>query len=279
MTDIRGKRTLVTGSARGMGRRMAEKFGDAGAELLLVDIDGEKLEETTGELREQGYRVEPFVRDLSERDQIRSLYEEVHERVGRIDILVNNAAIVEGGPYEEIDDDWDQLMLDVNVDAVHWMTKTFLPDLIAGRDTHLVQMASAAGFLGVPYQIVYSASKWFVIGLSEGVRIELDQRGHDHVGMTIVCPSLVDTGMFEGSEPPMLSPILEPDFVATRVREAIAGDELYVREPFLIKVAPVLKAILPTGVTDFVMDAMGATSIMHGWRGRDEDSPTPEEAE
>lgn len=277
MTDIRGKRTLITGSAKGMGRRMAERFARAGAELLLVDIDRPNLQQAAAELREQGYRVETFVRDLGDRDEIRSLRDDVHERVGRIDILVNNAAIVQGGDYTEIDDDRDELMLDVNVGGVHWMTKAFLPDLERGHDTHLVQMASAAGFLGVPQQVVYSASKWFVIGLSEGVRLELDQRDADQVGMTIVCPSLVDTGMFEGSEPPMFSPILDPEFVAGRVLEAVAGDELYVQEPFMIKLAPMLRALLPTEVTDVLMDTFGATSIMSGWEGRQDEVETDTE--
>ena len=273
MTDIRGKRTLVTGSARGMGRRMAEKFGRAGAELLLVDIDAETLEETAEAFRERGFRVESFVRDLGDRDEIRALRDEIHEDFGRIDILVNNAAVVEGGPYDEIDDRMDQLMLDDNIGGVHWMPTKVLDDLVDGRDTHLVQMASAAGFLGVPRQVVYSASKWFVIGLSEGVRLELDQRGADHVGMTIVCPSLVDTGMFEGSKPPLLAPLLEPDFVASRVIDAVESDELYVREPFMIKLAPILKALLPTEVNDFVLEALGATEIMHGWKGHGEEPP------
>ena len=269
MTDIRGKRTLVTGAAKGMGRRMARRFGERGAELILVDIDEENLRETADEFRDQGMRAHEFIRDLSSLDEIRDLRDAVHQEVGRVDILVNNAGVVQGGRYDEIDDAQDELTMQVNIQAVHWMTKTFLPDLEEGRDTHLVQMASAAGFLGVPYQVVYSASKWFVIGLSEGVRVELDQRGVDHVGMTIVCPSLVDTGMFEGSEAPLLSPILEPDYVATRILEAVTDEELYVKEPFMIRLAPILKALLPAEVTDFIMDKLGATKIMHGWEGRD----------
>jgi short-subunit dehydrogenase len=272
MTDIRGKRTLITGSAKGMGRRMAKRFGHAGAELLLVDIDEENLEQTAHELRDEGFPVETFVCDLAHRENVAELRDEVHDEVGRIDILVNNAAIVQGGSYTEIDPEWDQLMLDVNIGAVHWLTKAFLPDLEQGRDTHLVNMASAAGFFGVPQQIIYSASKWFVIGLSEGLRLELDQRDADQVSMTIVCPSLVDTGMFEGSDPPMFSPILDPEFVAGRVLEAVDGDELYVQEPFTIKVAPMLRALLPTEVTDVLMDAIGATSIMQGWEGRNEEA-------
>lgn len=255
---------------------MADYFAEEGAELLLVDIDAENLETAGEQLRADGYRVHTFVTDLSSPDNVRDLRDAIHDEVGRIDILVNNAGVVQGGRYDEIDDDDDELTFRVNIEAVHWMTKTFLADLEAGRDTHVVQMASAAGFLGVPYQVVYSASKWFVIGLAEGVRLELEKEGSDHVSTTIVCPGLVDTGMFEGSESPFFTPKLHPDYVADRVVRAVQRDSLYVKEPFMIKATPIIRALLPAKVTDLLLEAFGATEIMHGWRGR-ESEPAAEE--
>jgi len=269
MTDIRGKRTLITGAAKGMGAEMARTFADEGAELILVDIDQAGLEETAQDLRRRGHRVHTYKRDLSSREPIEELGHEVREDVGRLEILVNNAGVVEGGPYDEIDDAADEMTFAVNMQAVHWLTKTFLGDLKAGRDTHIIHMASAAGFLGVPYQVVYSASKWFVIGLGEGLRMELELEGCDHVGTTIVCPGLVDTGMFHGSSAPWLTPTLDPDYVAERIVDAVRDDDLYVKEPLMIKAAPVLRALLPTKINDFILDKLGATRIMQGWRGRE----------
>jgi all-trans-retinol dehydrogenase (NAD+) len=268
MTQIKQSNVLVTGAARGMGRLMAEKFGRRGARLALVDLDEDTLEQTAEELGAAGTEVYPFVCDLSDRENIERLHKEVQEQLGRIDILVNNAAVVAGGHYEDVDPDLDEAMLRVNVDAVHWMTKIFLPDLKAGRDCHLVQMASAAGMVGVPDQAVYCASKWFVIGLSEALRQEFRDQRIDHIGISIICPSLVDTGMFEGAEAPLLSPILDPDFVAECVLSAVENDQLYVREPFMVKLTPLMRSILPTGVVDLMMEKMGVTALMKNFKGR-----------
>lgn len=268
MTDINGKTTLITGAARGMGREIAYRFGDRGARLALVDIDEENLEETARRLRRAGATVETFICDLSEPDNVVALREKVHEALGPVELLVNNAGVVQGGPLEEIDEKWDQLTMDVNIGAVHWMTKTFLPDLKKARSSHLVQMASAASFVGLPYQVMYCASKWFVTGYSEALRAELRKEGAEHVKMSIICPSLVDTGMFEGSEPPALTPILTPQFVADRVIEAVENEELYVKEPWMAKAAPLMQSLLPTRIVDKLADTLGATEIMHGWQGR-----------
>jgi short-subunit dehydrogenase len=271
MTDIRNKVTLITGAAKGMGREMAGRFAREGAHLVLVDIDGDNLAETADEIRSQGYTVDTFVRDLSSRETIRRLRDEVVEQVGGVDILVNNAGIVQGGPLDEIDDEADELTLKVNIEAVHWMTKAFLPDLKEGRDGHIVQMASAAGLIGIPYQVVYSASKWFVLGHAEALRQELRHDGADHVGLTVVCPSLVDTGMFEGSDPPMLAPILEPDYMADQIIEAVRREWRTIREPSMVKLLPYLTTLLPAEIIDFLLDKLGASSLMHGWEGRQED--------
>ena len=247
MTRIEGKRTLIAGAAMGMGMRMAERFGTEGAELVLVDVNELALEALSQRLRGKGMRVHHFVCDLSQREQeIEGLVAKVHKTAGPIDILVNNAGVVTGGVYEEIPAGRDALMLDVNVAALHWMTKAFLPDMKRAGAGHIVQLASAASFLGVPEQVVYCASKWFVVGvLSEALRVELAQQGHHGIRLTIVCPSFVNTGMFEGVKAPFLTPMLEPDFVVDRVIEAVHHNRLYVKEPFVVKTTSLLRALLP----------------------------------
>lgn len=269
MTEIRNKRALVTGAAMGMGLLISEKLALRGARVAMVDINEDALEEAAEQLADRGLDVQPIVCDLAERKNIVALREQVLDEVGRIDILVNNAGVVAGGHYEDIAPELDDLMLRVNVDAVHWLTKEFMPDLKAGRDCHIVNMASAAGMLGVPDQAVYCASKWFVIGLSEAIRQEFRDQGIDHVGISIICPSLVNTGMFEGAKEPILSPILDPDFVAERVIEAVQEDQLYVREPFMVKLTPLLKATLPTNLLDTMLEKFGVTKLMKGHKGRD----------
>lgn len=268
MTYIGGKTALITGAARGMGKLMAREFGERGARVLLVDIDGEALETAVADLEQGGVDALAFEADLSSKADIRELRKRVSDEVGRIDILVNNAGVVSGGTYEEIDDEADELMLNVNINAVHWMTKAFITDLKDGTDTHLVQLASAAGQVGVPGQVIYCASKWFVTGFSEALRLELQAEGYDHVNVSIICPGFVDTGMFDGAKPPLLMPLLEPDYVVERIMEAVEENKLYVQEPLIVKMTPALRALLPRPVVDTIMEITGATKSMKGWKGR-----------
>lgn len=268
MTVISNKTTLITGAAKGMGRRMATRFAEEGSTVVLVDVDEENLNQAEDELSSQGYDVEAFSCDLSERENIDDLRDDVHDDVGRIDILVNNAGVVQGGKLDEISDEQDQLTLDVNVGAVHWVTKKFISDLEDSDESHLVQMASAAGMIGVPDQALYSASKWFVIGLSRALRQELQTYDHNHVNMTIVSPSLVDTGMFEGAQPPLLMPTLQPEYMADQILDAVKNNELFVREPFMVKMMPFMKGLLPIRAVDFVLEVTGARDLMQNWTGR-----------
>jgi all-trans-retinol dehydrogenase (NAD+) len=269
MSEIRGRKVLITGAAMGMGRRMAERFGEEGGELILVDVREDRLSEAAGELRGRAFTVHDFACDLSRKPQIDELVSRVKERVGGIDILVNNAGVVTGGVYDEIPEESDRLMLDVNVASVHWMTKAFLPEMKRRGEGHIVQLASAAGFIGVPEQVVYCASKWFVVGFSEALRAELDGQGHRGIRVTAICPGFVNTGMFDGIKPPMFMPMLDAGFVVDRIIEAVKRNEIFVKEPMIVKTAPILKALLPRRVFDRIADTMGISRAMHTWTGRD----------
>jgi short-subunit dehydrogenase len=268
MTDIRDKNVLVTGAAMGMGRRMAKAFARREANLALVDIQGDEIRQLADTLDGPGRRAEAFEVDLADRDAIEALPDRVHSRLGPVDILINNAGIVFGGRFEEVDADQDELLFDVNIRAVYQLTKSFMTDLKGGSDTHLVQMASAAGLVGMPYQVMYSASKFFVVGFSEALRQEINEENVDHMDVSIICPSLVDTGMFEGSEPPLLTPMLDPDYVVDRVVEAVEHEEIYVMEPAMVRLIPLLKAVLPTNFVDTLMEMLGATELMSSFKGR-----------
>jgi len=266
MTAIRGKNVLITGAARGLGHKMAERFLLEGATVLLVDRDETALTDTAHTLAFPG-RVFSFICDVSKQQNIDLLKQEIMGKVGRIDILINNAGIIHGGSYTEVDPTGDEGMLSVNVNAVHWMTKTFLPDLIDSPEGHIVQMASAAGFFGVAYQVVYCASKWFVIGLSEALRQELRHQGHSHIHITIVSPSFVQTGMFAGVKAPRFTPFLSTDKAAKKVISAVKKNRLYVKTPFMVKASPILQAILPARILDLLIDFFGTNRAMAGFKG------------
>ncbi|HSO03931.1 MAG TPA: SDR family NAD(P)-dependent oxidoreductase, partial [Candidatus Limnocylindrales bacterium] len=148
------------------------------------------------------------------------------------------------------------------------LTHAFLPDLIARPDAHLVTIASLAGYGGAPGGSTYGASKLGVIGFSESIELELSKQGHRHVHVTTVCPGVVSTGLFEGARPLRLTSILTPDDVAEAVVRGVLHDRGYVRTPWLVKVAPVLRVVLPHRAFNAVNAFFGGTTTMDSWTGR-----------
>ncbi|MGB5350499.1 MAG: hypothetical protein WBN10_12920, partial [Polyangiales bacterium] len=106
------------------------------------------------------------------------------------------------------------------------------------------------------------------IGFSESIRAELNLEGHKHVHVTIVCPSYIGTGMFKGAEAPKATHILEPDFVAEKVVEAVENNVVYVKEPWMVKITPLLRELLPTALYDQISHLFGADTSMAHWTGR-----------
>jgi short-subunit dehydrogenase len=137
----------------------------------------------------------------------------------------------------------------------------------------VVNIASAAGLIGLPWGTSYSSSKWAVLGFSESLRLELEMTKHHAVKVTAVCPSYVSTGLFDGARPPMTTSMLTPEELAQQVVHGIKHDEVYVLTPWLVKVTPMLKGLLPTRLFDVIAWTLGATSGMAEWRGRGAQAP------
>jgi len=269
MREISGRRVLITGGAGGLGHAIARRFGAARAELVLTDVVKATLDDMVADFVRRGVSCRGYVVDVTDVAAIAQLREQLHAEAGAVNVLVNNAGIVHGGPFLDVPVEKHLRTYRVNVEGGVAMTHAFLPDLIASEEGHLVNVASASGFVGLPFGSTYASSKWAVIGLSESLRLELKKLGHGHVGVTSVCPSYVDTGMFAGVKPPKLTRFLTPDKVAEQVVAAVRHNRAFVLEPWLVKVTPFLVNTLPQPVADLVSDAFGATTGMKSWHGRE----------
>jgi all-trans-retinol dehydrogenase (NAD+) len=265
--EAEGRVVLITGGAGGIGKALAARFLKAGARVVLWDREAAALDAACGELSALG-SVRGYALDITDRRKVGETAALVEREVGTVDILDNNAGVVHGADFLTCPEEKLLQTIEVNVNAVMWCTRAFLPGMIRKGRGHVVMMASASGLLGVPGMAAYSASKHAVIGLAESIRLELRKQGHRGIGMTIVCPSFVSTGMFEGTKPPLLAPWLSPDALAGKIFDAVSKDRRYVLEPFMVKLVPLLKGLGSAALLDWMGDVLGMHSAMDRWTGR-----------
>ncbi|HET8780493.1 MAG TPA: SDR family NAD(P)-dependent oxidoreductase, partial [Agromyces sp.] len=192
---------------------------------------------------------------------------------GNPDVLINNAGIVRGNRYFwETDNGEDtRPTMQVNALAPMYITREFLPGMIADayRPSRIVNIASAAGTLANPRMAVYAASKAALIGWSESLRLELEQADHSNVKVTTVTPSYISTGMFAGARGPVLTPVLEPEFVVDRVWRAMLAGRPLLELPWSVGFSRALRGLLPTRVFDRVVgDGLGIYRSMERFTGR-----------
>ena len=268
MTVIAGKTVLITGAASGLGRGMATAFSRLGARVVVWDLDADGATRAAKELQAEGGQAWAFACNVADREAVDATAALVRDEVGPVDILVNNAGVVTGRHLVDADPEAIQRTFEVNVLALYWVTKAFLPAMIERRQGHIVTMASAGGLVGVSRQTDYSASKWAAIGFDESLRAEL-RRTAPALRTTVVCPFYVNTGMFDGarSRVPWLLPLLDERKVVTAIMSAVLRDRRRLFLPPVVGLLP-LGRVLPTFAFDGLMDALGVNTSMDAFVGR-----------
>jgi len=267
MTDINGKRALITGAASGIGRVLAMQLANEGARLVLWDIDAEGLGKTQAELTGAGYTADVYTVDLSRREDISAVSAQTLSQSGPIDILINNAGIVSGRNLLDISDREIERTFQVNALALFWTVRAFLPSMLERDSGHLVTVASAAGLAGTARLTDYCSSKFAAVGFDESLRLELKQMD-SKVVTTIVCPFYTDTGMFDGAKTRFswLLPILRPEAVTKRIVRAIKRDQRRLVMPWFIYTSW-LGRLLPVDWFDALMSFSGVSHSMDEFRG------------
>ena len=248
-------------------------MSEKAAAVVLLDVNQEALEATAAELAGHETTVLSEVVDVRRLPQIRAAAKRIRKAVGGIDVLINNAGVVRGNHYFwETDPVADtRFTLEVNTLAPMQLAREFLPDMIeGGRESRLVNIASAAGLTANPRMAAYAGSKWAVVGWSDSVRLELEQAGHEHVRVTTVCPYYVKTGMFDGAKSAPLLPLLEPDDVVNQTWAAMLKGQPLLVMPKTVLISEAAKGVLPLGLRDFVADkVLGIYNTMDDFTGRE----------
>src|SRR6185503_13260161 len=207
MQVVDGKVAVITGAASGIGRAMARVFGAAGMKVALADVEMGALREARRELAADGVEAAAFACDVSQADAVHKLAEDARAAFGGIHVVCNHTGVFCGGtswgtPLSDYE--W---ILNVNVWGVIHGIRTFVPILLEqGEPAHVINTASMAGLTTGPMTAAYFMSKHAVVALSESLYHELAAREGCPVGVSVVCPELVNTRIFhaERNRPPHL---------------------------------------------------------------------------
>jgi short-subunit dehydrogenase len=263
MKIIRGKKAFVTGAAAGIGRALALALAREGADLFLVDIDGERLQATAAEARSHGVEAVSRVCNLCEHNEISAAVAAVLATWTRIDIVVNNAGVAYYGPTHNMTTvQWDRVLA-VNLLAPIQLIREFLPTLALQDEAHILNVCSVFGLVTQRKVTAYQTTKFGMVGLSLALRAEYGRGG---VGVTALCPGLVRTTMLEVAErgrpdkrlplPPAFL-MTTPEHVADRAIAAIR------RNKGIVVVSPLARLMwwtmrLAPGLVDWIS--------REGWR-------------
>jgi len=202
---FKNKTIVVTGAGGGLGRQLVLQLLDRGASVAAVDISRAALEETKTKAGKISSRVSLHVADITDRERVCCLPGEVKAYHGHIDGLINNAGIIQ--PFttlNELGNDVVERILNINFYGMMNMTKTFIPYLAEREEAQIGNVSSMGGFLAVPGQAVYGASKAAVKIATEGLRMELSRTG---IGVSLILPGGIETdikknsGLEEDAEP------------------------------------------------------------------------------
>jgi NAD(P)-dependent dehydrogenase (short-subunit alcohol dehydrogenase family) len=188
--DFNGRSVVVTGGSRGLGLLLARELGRLGARVTIAARDAEELERAKQDLSERGVDASVFVCDVSRRGEADALIHSVIDRTGSLDLLINNAGVMQVGPLEHMTTrDFEEAM------GVHFWgplnTMLAAIPIMRQRGGRIVNVSSIGGKIGVPHLVPYCASKFALTGLSDSMRGELAK---DDIYVTTVCPGMMRTG-------------------------------------------------------------------------------------
>ncbi|XP_043979171.1 retinol dehydrogenase 10-B [Gambusia affinis] len=266
LKSIDGELCLITGAGGVLGRLFVLEFAKEGAHLVLWDCDAAANERTAQLARDLGVEVRTYTVDLSKRQSIYDAAERVKAEVGDVSILVNNAGVVAGRRLLECPDELLERTLLVNCHALFWMTKAFLPQMKARNHGHIVTIASALGLFTTACVEDYCASKFGAVGFHESLAHELRAENHDGIKTTLVCPYIVDTGMFSGcqirKEIRNLIPPLEPLYTVQQSMKAILGEQEMICIPRIMYFPFIARALLPWEANVVAYRFMGGDKCM-----------------
>ena len=231
---------IVTGAASGIGREIARQLAAAGALVWVTDLPGSDIDGAVAEIVAAGGRAQGREVDVTRREQLAEVIDEVVDRHGRLDLMCNNAGVAIFGELDLVSlEEWD-VTIDVNLRGVAHGTTLAYRQMVRQGHGHIVTTASVAGLVPVPLQAHYVATKHALVGMCRTLQLEAPEHGVD---VTIFCPAFVESGMFddntlhgsmEGADARRLVPVrpLATDVAVRRLLAGVARRRAWVITPF-----------------------------------------------
>ncbi|KAK4298506.1 hypothetical protein Pmani_029148 [Petrolisthes manimaculis] len=252
--DIKANIVLVTGGGSGIGRLMCLKMAARGALIVTWDVSQKGNDETVRQVLASGGKCWSYTVDITDRQAVYTTAVKVKQQVGKVDILINNAGVVTGKKLLDCPDEAILKTFQVNSISHFWTTKAFLPDMMMTDKGHIVTIASMAGKSGLSGLVDYCSSKFAAVGFDESLRLEL----------------LIDTGMFQGfgTSTGVFVDMLDPDWVAGEVVDAILMNQPIIILPAYLQAAIILAMFLPSKSHYYLGQLMGADNMMDNFVGR-----------
>ncbi len=244
--DFKDKVVLITGASSGIGEQAAIEFAKRGAHLILVARRQDKLQQVQTRINSTAASTLICPCDISKKDQVEEMSKTVLKKFDSVDILVNNAGFAIYGPVTDLTIADIESQMNTNYFGMIYCIKNFLPSMIRKNSGHIVNVASVAASFGLPNIAPYCASKFAMLGFSEGLKHELT---NTKVRVTVVSPIMVRTNFFDHpsfDKMPQFSPTaLDPKTVAKAILQAANSPRLEIIVPPIVRGAVWIKHTLP----------------------------------
>jgi all-trans-retinol dehydrogenase (NAD+) len=271
--ELKDMCALVTCGAMGIGLATSKRLLKEGVVVTIWDLNRAALKQAKQELSVLG-KVFVHPCDVTKKEQVYELALKAKKEMGKVDILINNAGYVSGGDFlERPDADWERT-IDVNLTALLYTTKAFLPEMYDRNTGHIVNISSAAGTIGVAGLAVYAATKWAVWGLTESLRMEALRNRKSGIKFSTIHPGYIATGMFEGAKLGIpgrwIVPLVKNHDVIAKaiVYDALIKGKYSPKRPSTINLNLRFRALMPDSWFQRFLIMMGVAESMNSWYGR-----------
>jgi short-subunit dehydrogenase len=258
MDKVRGKTIAITGAARGIGYATAKALLDRGARVVIGDRDVALQESAVAQLSKLG-QVSGYPLDVTDRESFATFLDKARtDGRGHIDVLINNAGVMPIGPFLEQSEQSIRSSIEVNFYGVLTGCQLVLPDMIAARRGHIINIASLSGLIPVPGQVVYVGAKFAVVGLSAALADEVAPYGVD---VSVIMPPFTNTDLISGTKTNAANKPVEPEEIAAAIVKTLEKPKTHVSVPTPVRFVAAAASMLGPRGRRWLQKRLGLNSV------------------